>query len=597
MKKLFTLVLFCLLPTVIFASLKPLPVDQAFSLSAEARDNQTLLAIWNIAPGYYLYRDRIHFTPVNPHQDSLAQPIFPQTTHTKYYPEMGKLAVYEGLLTIPIPVIQSHDSSLALKIHYQGCSASGFCYPPTTRIVQLDLNGPYGIAVMPIKVDLAPSHPTQLGSSPENRVLHLLNHANIFAILAGFWLFGFLISLTPCVLPMIPILSSIIVGQGKISHMRSFGLSLAYVLGMAITYAVAGVLFGVLGSNLQATLQKPWLIILFSLIFVGMAFSLFGLFTLQLPEALRSRVATISHHQKSGSYWGAGIMGILSTLLLSPCVTPPLVGVLGYISQTGNAALGGITLFVMGIGMGTPLLIIGASSAKLLPKSGAWMNTIKNILGVLMLLLAIWMLERLLPSSVILGLCALLSMGCAVALGALSSTENFSQLIRKLLGLILFVYGIVLMISIYFGNTSPLTPFHFPRTQMTAPTAAMPSLFKPVKTLADVKKQLEQAKQSRKIVLLDFYADWCIACKEMDHLTFNDPKVRQALKPLVVLRADVTKNDAFDQALEKAYGVVAPPTLLFFYRGHEIRNTRIVGEISAKAFLQHLRALSHPPIR
>lgn len=586
MKNVFLLLLLLLLPTTLFAELKPLPVDQAFSLSAKTHDRQTILSTWKIAPGYFLYRDRIHFAAANPEKNQLAQPLFPNTSIEKDYPNSGKQAVYKGTLTIGVPILQSQHDNISINVNYQGCSAKGFCYPPTTRVLQLNLNKPYGAIVHPIAIDLPPTDAAEITSAPtaQSRITDLLHNTPFFTVLSGFWVFGLLLSLTPCVLPMIPILSSIILGQKNITHRRSFFLSLAYVLGMAITYALAGVLFGIMGQNIQSRLQQPWIIVLLSLLFVGMALSLFGLFTIQLPERLRSRIANASDHQKRGSYYGVTIMGILSSLVLSPCVTPPLVGALTYIGQTGNALLGGASLFVMGLGMGTPLLLLGASSAKILPRAGAWMNTIKYALGVIMLAMAIWMLTRLLAPAVIMALWILLAMGCGTALGAFSKAKTRARLTAKILGLLLFAYGLLLLTGLYNGNTNPLTPLSFSSsTQQT--------LFTPVKNISSLKEQIEIARKSNKLLVLDFYADWCIACKEMDHLTFKDPAIQEQMKSTVALRADITRNNVANQALQKTYGVIAPPTLLFFYNGHEIKNSRIIGEVSAKKLLKHLQQL------
>ncbi len=590
MKKLLFLILF-LVPAVFAESQPvPIPVDEAFQFSATAKDYQTIIGIWNIKPGFYLYRDRIHFSPITPKQNRLAQPLWPKPNTYKDFPDIGKLAVYTGNLRIPVPIINSTDKTIFLHVSYQGCSEAGYCYPPITKTVQINLAGNYMRPVSPLAVDIAPemtmtttTASTKLAQiSPQQ----LLEHKNIFTILVTFLGFGLLLSLTPCVLPMIPILSGIIVGQQGQSHPRAFLLSVMYVLGMAITYAIAGIIFGFIGGTVQAAFQKPWVIILFSLVFVAMALSLFGLYQIQLPDRWRAQLAKISNQQKRGSYVGAAIMGCLSTLIASPCVTPPLVGALGYISQTGNAGVGGLALFVMGIGMGVPLLLIGAFGAKYLPKAGSWMNTIKIVLGVLLLAVAIWMLSRILPGFVSVLLWAALLFGSAVALPTFSSAKNKRQIVGKIIGVALFVYGIILVVGAFLGNNDPLRPWHFVRA--SHPINGL--TFTPVKTVEDVQRQLQTAKAQHQPVMLDFYADWCISCKEMERFTFSNRNVQQALHRFRLLRADVTRNDDEDKRLEQYFHVVAPPTILFFdENGHEIPNLRVIGEMSARAFLKHLR--------
>jgi thiol:disulfide interchange protein DsbD len=584
-----------LLPLTLLAASpsEPIPADQAFQFSATAKDYQTIIGIWDIKPGYYLYRDRIHFFPLKPQQDRLGQPLWPPTNAVKDYPGFGQLSVYTGHVEIPVPILGNGNNTILIKVNYQGCSEAGFCYPPTAKTVQINLAGNYLQPTLPVTIDVAPNLTTpnniQITSplSTQNKISQLLTQHNLFMILIGFFIFGLLLSLTPCVLPMIPILSSIIVGQSQVKHPRAFGLSCAYVLGMAITYAIAGIVFGYLGGTVQALFQQPWIIVLFSIIFILMALSLFGFYNLQLPKKLQNTLFLLSNRQKSGTYIGAAVMGCLATLILSPCVTPPLVGVLSYISQTGNAALGGAALFVMGIGMGIPLLIIGAFSVKLLPKAGPWMNKIKNFLGVLMLAIAIWMLARILPGTVTMILWAILALGVGISIGALSTAKTVWAISKKIIGLILFIYGILLIIGAISGHTDPLRPFNHGNHPVKPPIN-----FIAVKTVDDVKQQLQLAKSQHQPVMLDFYANWCISCKQMDEFTFSSAPVQQALTKFRLLRADVTANDAQDQALMRAFQVVAPPTILFFNnQGEEIGSGRIVGEISSVQLLKQLKSI------
>ncbi len=561
---------------------QPLSVDRAFQFSAAIRDNQTILARWKIAPGYYLYRARFHFKVIKPKNTELGQPLLPEGI-VKSTPGTGRYQVYKKKVIVPVPIIKSHGNTITLSANYQGCSAKGYCYPPTSKIITVNLSGPTMRYKPGQPIDIAPN---TLPNTQENHAENLLTRSSLLMLILGFLGFGVLISLTPCVLPMIPILSSIIVGQKNITHARSFALSLFYVLGMAATYAIAGVVFGFIGGSVQAILQKPWIIVLFSFIFVAMALSLFGLYNIELPQKLRGTVADASKHQKH-TYFGVAVMGCLSTLILSPCVTAPLVGVLGYISQTGNATLGGIALFFMGIGMGAPLLVIGATGAKILPKTGAWMNAVKNILGIMMLGVAVYMLQRIVPGPYGLILWAALAIGVAIYAGAFSTSKTKTQLVCKCIGLLLFVYGILLVIGATQGNRDPLTPLQFQRTSTTHSLQ-----FKSVTTIAAVKKILSDNASTGKIIMLDYYADWCIACKEMDHFTFSNKIVKQRLKSAVLLRADVTANNQQDKQLLRYFNVVAPPTILFFKSGKEIPNSRIIGEVNAQEFIKHLNTLA-----
>jgi len=565
---------------------EPILVDQAFTFSAAARDYQTILVKWKIEPGYYLYRDRFHFRALKPEGARFGQPLLPEGIN-KTTLDVGTYQIYKDSVIIPIPVIHPQSGKIILEVRYQGCSQAGYCYPPTSKVVPINLAKNYMRFVPGFSVDVAPVKKVQKADDGSDPIGKLLKGRSLFALIIGFLGFGVLISLTPCFLPMIPILSGIILGQKKITTAHSFCLALAYVFGMAITYAIAGVLFGFLGGSVQAALQQPWIIILFSLIFVAMALSLFGYYDIQLPEKLRQKFAQASEHQKRGTYLGVAIMGVFSTLILSPCVTAPLVGVLSYISHTGNAVLGGIALFSMGIGMGAPLLAIGASGAKILPKPGPWMNATKNIMGLTMLAVAIWMLQRILPNNISMLLWAALAIGTALYMGALSTATSKWIMIRKALGLIIFIYGIMLVIGAFSGNTDPLHPLYITKRCADRPMHAL--RFKRVKSVADVEKQLQLAKKKGKPVLLDFYAKWCISCKEMDHFTFSNPLVKKRLANFILLRSDVTNNDATDKALERRFRVVAPPTILFFNKdGIEIKNSRVIGEMSAETFLEHV---------
>lgn len=557
-----------LLTSVLAHATQPLPIDQAFTFTATAKDYQTAILQWKIADGYYLYRDHFSIRAINSNDMTLAQPILPPNYVEKIIPTLGQFAVYKQSMYIIQPIFNSTHKSITLEVHYQGCSLQGFCYPPVSKHVCINLANDYLIPSQPFE----PTY--QVTSTSQNKIQQLLSSHNTWEIVLSFFILGVLISLTPCVLPMIPILSSIIVGQEKKSQRRSFMLSLSYVLGMALTYAIAGVITVLIGINLQTTFQQPWLIIVFALIFVAMALSLFDLYQLQLPLAWRTTLARVTDHQKHGSLLGTALIGILSTLILSPCVTPPLIVALTYISQSKEIMTGGLALFMMGLGQGLPLLFIGVFGATLLPKAGKWMILIKNMMGLMMLAVAIWMLSRILPSTIILLLWALLIMGCSLFFGTFSTSINLHQHINKAIGLVLFVAGIVLATHTLLVKKFDTTPS---------------SHFIPVKNSQDLYKKLNASNALNKPVLLDFYANWCVSCKEMDIFTFDNPQVQAALKNTVLLRADVTRNDTNDQALERQFGVIAPPTIIFFDKNHrEIPEAQIVGNMSAAAFLNRL---------
>lgn len=563
----------------ITAFAEPLPPDQAFQVSAAAKDYQTLLVYCKIAPNYYLYQQHFRFDVVEPKNVTLGKPLYPSNTK-QLRTTSGNFAVYANTVIIPIPIINATQKNVVLQVHYQGCSASGYCYPPTTKLFSIPLTKNYLQPVNALKIDVAP----QFSETPKNKLDTLLDQSSFFLLFLSFFGLGVLLSLTPCVLPMIPILSSMILGKEKITHAHAFFISLFYVLGMAITYAIAGILFGMIGETVQSFFQQPWIIATFSALFVLMALSLFGLFTLELPNALRSKIANISQHQKRGTYIGAAIMGILSTLILSPCVTPPLVAVLGFISQTGDAALGGVALFAMGIGMGVPLLLIGALGSRILPKSGSWMNTVKNIMGIFLLAVAIFMLQRIVSEIICMLLWALLSLSTAIYLGAFTTATTPGMIIKKSIGILLFGYGLLLMIGAYHDHTNPLQPFSLFEKQKIPALA-----FTPVYTTADVDNALATA--NNRVVVLDFYADWCVACKELDSTVFRDPAVQAQLSRMVLLRADVTDNSAKNQLIEKHYGVVAPPTILFFKDGQEIPGSRVIGLPSTSELLRHFSTI------
>lgn len=597
---------------------QPLPVGQAFAFSTSiASDQHTLIATWKIAPGFHLYRDRFTFDLQTPNAAHLGEIILPPGI-PQHDDILGNYQVYQNEVAINVPFTQVQPQQLILAVSYQGCADAGFCYPPVTK--QVRLNGSNGaISLVSATDNVTTPAATALASAPstatisaptstavqnqssqsasvigQNKMAQLFAGKNWPLIFAAFLGFGLLLAFTPCVLPMIPILSGIILGEGReITTYHAFTLSLTYILAMAITYAIAGVLVGYMGSYVQAFLQNPWVITIFSLMFVMLALSLFGFYELRMPNFLHHHVTKLSNKQQGGTYVGVAIMGGLSTLIVSPCVSAPLIGVLTYIAKTGDAVLGGAILFTMGIGMGIPMLILGTVGGKFIPRAGHWMNVIKAIFGVLLLGVAILLLSRIISEHIVMLLWAGLLIMVAIYMGAFTAIPmNGGGKLWKGLSLILLVYGFLLLVGTALGNTDPLQPLAI---KQAIPVANLPQAepFRVVNNLQEAQNLLATAKAQGRPVMLDFYADWCISCKEMDKNVFNDPYTQRKLAGFLLLRADVTANDAAARELEKYFGVIAPPTVLFFDEsGQELTSSRVVGEVSSKELLGYLQQCS-----
>lgn len=565
--------------------------DQAFSFSAHINEQQEISLNWRVADGYYLYQDKIKITPVSPKDLSLKAIDFP-TGIQKYDEIFGDTLVYYGDVTLiqslAVPITEPRE--ISLQISFQGCADRGVCYPPMNKTVSL---------FVPASLNTAGSGNAQNANpfiSEQNKISNALFNDALWLTCITFFGFGLLLSLTPCVFPMIPILSGIIIGHGKaLTSRKAFYLSLSYVLASAATYAVFGVLAGIFGSNLQATFQNPWILTTFSFIFILLALSMFGLYNIQLPASIQSKLSQLSQHQKHGSLWGSAAMGILSTLIVGPCVAAPLAGVLIYIGQTGDATLGGLALFSLGLGMGVPLLLIGVSAGKLLPKAGHWMEPIKYFFGILLLAVAIWLMERVLPATVILFLWASLLIICAIYLKATDRLPDDASgwlKFSKGTGTVLLLYGVVLVLGATSGGTNPLKPLaNFSVSQGSAERHSALS-FQRIKSLEELNTQLQVAANNKQRVMLDFYADWCISCKELEAYTFSDPSVASALSNTMLLQADVTLNDNNDKALLKKFSLIGPPAILFFNTdSSEIEQARVVGYMPADDFLKRLNSL------
>jgi len=557
--------------------------DVAFVLTGEAQSTNNIQLNWRIHEGYYLYKQRIKLEPAD-----AARPVgaivLPkgEAHHDDYF---GDQEVYRDSLDASFSVPPSDAKTVDVNVTYQGCADAGLCYPPITKTLSISLEG-------------APTTSASAAAagggyvSEQDSYAAKIKNGNIFLVLATFFGAGLLLAFTPCVLPMVPILSGIIAGSGEnVSTRRSFLLSVAYVLGMAFTYTAAGIAAGAIGQgfNLQATFNQPWIITVFSLLFVVLAVSMLGFFTIEMPGFIQTRLSSKSNEQQAGTYIGVGVMGALSALIVSACVAPPLIAALTVISQTGDVVRGGAALFVMSIGMGTPLLLVGASAGKLLPRAGAWMDTIKNLFAVLFLAVAAWMLSRIVPGWAILILWTVPALVLCWVLFRARAKSAPGRIVLRVLGVAAGAYALLLIVGAARHATNPLAPI----AEFSAQQKQLE--FKRIKTLADLEREVAAAKAAGKSVMLDFYADWCVSCKEMEHNTFTEADVQSALGNTVLLQADVTANDEQDRELLKHFGIFGPPTIAFYGAdGEERRNFRVVGFMKAAEFAAVVRQAVAP---
>ena len=563
-----------------------LPVDEAFVFTAAADGGEQVLLDWQVAPGYYLYRHRVSAKTSTPgfSLGDIAMPAGKRKTDEFF----GDVEVYYDALSATVPVERPADAStFEIAVSYQGCADAGLCYPPVTKTVAIEMPPPG----TPSRANAPPMEAEQ------DLLANFIVRGGLLAVMAKFFVIGLLLSYTPCVLPMIPILSGIIAGQGAAATpRRSFLLSLVYVLGMATTYTVAGAAFAAAGQQAQAFFQQPWIIISFAALFVVLALAMFGLYDLKIPAALETRLAAASGRQRTGSFVGTAIMGALSALVVTACVAPALVAALAVISQGGDILRGAVALFAMAIGMGTPLLVIGVAGGRFLPHAGPWMTAIKTLFGVLFLAVAVWLLERILPGSLTLALWALLVIVGGYYFGGFGRAQpslDALSLVARGTGLAAIVWGVIMMIGAASGGHDPLQPLRgatLPGFGGQAVASATDSLaFRKVASIEDLDRELAAAQAANMPAMLDFYADWCVSCKEMEKYTFSVAEVRQDLTGYVLLKADVTANNDADQALLRRFGVYGPPTTAFFGpHGRECRAFRLVGFVAADDFRAHL---------
>lgn len=522
----------------------------------------------------YLYDDKIKVLILKPQKIDITNEIH----RAKAVPYEEWIVQFNDLkLEIPFSLLKSKiDSSIyEIQVKFQGCSKLGLCYAPMKENYTLDFNAQSSES----KIETKTVEKTDINET--DTIANTLKTGSVWLVLATFFGFGLLLSLTPCVFPMIPILSSIIVKAGESKELtvaNGFFLSLIYVLSMSAAYTIAGVIAGLFGANLQVALQNPYVLTVFAGIFVTLAFSMFGYYKLELPQSIQNRINRTTDGQEKHGITGIAIMGFLSALIVGPCVAPPLAGALVYIGQTGDALLGASALFVMSMGMGVPLLLIGAGAGKFMPKPGGWMDSVSKLFGIVMLAVAIWMLDRIIEPYLTMYLWAFLLLGTAIYL------RVYNHIIAQLITLIIFLYGVILFVGAVSGATNPLEPLNKFTSAKGVSVVQKELKFKYIKSI----KELDEAiKASSKPVMLDFYADWCVSCKEIEGITFKDSKVIDRLQDFTLLKADVTENSDDDKALQAKFGVVGPPALIFWDKNKkEIKAAQIVGYKNPKEFLE-----------
>ncbi|MAD91285.1 MAG: thiol:disulfide interchange protein [Gammaproteobacteria bacterium] len=563
-----------------------LPSDEAFIPNAFAIDSSTIKFSIRPLQGYYLYKSRISIDALNENV-KIGELILPKGK-TKIDEWLGEQEVYFDEVFGSAYISRATPEAMELKINlnYQGCKIDGICYMPETKM--LTINVP------------SPASDINETFSEQAKLAQIIKNSNILISIGLFFLAGLGLALTPCVLPMVPILSGIIAGEGKdTSALRGFILALSYVLGLALVYTGAGIITAALGLQMQAIFNQPWILILFAILFVVLALGMFGYFNLQMPSSIQNRLSKISGSQKSGTLIGSFIMGALSSLIVTACVTPALIAALTVIAQTGDVLRGGISLFFMSLGMGVPLLIVGATQGKLLPKTGHWMNLVKNIFGFMMVGLAIWTLSKILSESIVMMLWSLLALVIGVSMGGLTLFKTDSNRLKKFgkgFGFLIIIYSLFLLVGSINGSDYSYKPLNNSvlneKNRSERYVNELP--FQTIKSVDDLDREIEAASALGKSVLLDFYADWCVSCIEMEKYTFSNIEVQAILSNTVWLQADVTNNDKVDKLLLKRFGVFGPPTIIFFdANGIQRRGYEIVGYMEADTFALHVqKALS-----
>lgn len=586
MKKI---ILFLLSSIALLAvSPKFLMPDEAFAPSATLNEKTQLEARIELGKDIYLYEEAIKLELKNSDGIKIKDIVSPKSV--EHHGDKVFLESPTFLITLSKDSHVSGIKNITLDLSFQGCSEQGLCYEPDTKSFTFDIDSSKlevdedNLSKIEIKTE-AKVEKKELSES--DSIADTIKDGSIALILATFLGFGLLLALTPCTFPMIPIISGIIISQGEgITTKKAFMLSLVYVLAMAAAYTIAGVLAGLFGSNLQASLQAPWAIYTFSAIFVALALSMFGFYELKLPDSFVAKISSNRSSNRNG-YVGVAIMGFLSALIVGPCVAAPLAGALVYIGQTGDALLGGAALFAMSIGMGLPLILVGVSAGKFMPRPGAWMTMVSAVFGVMMLGVAIWMLERVVDESIIALLSVMLGIGFATYFGAF---DKEAHVFRRTISIVIFIYSVSLFIGLMAGAVNMQKPLEFLKSSSNGSAQSVKSAhldFKNVTTISELDLLLN--KNIGKKIILDFSAEWCAVCKELDKKTFSDEAVKAKMSEFVLIRADVTQNSDEQKALSKKYGVFGPPVIIFFDKESNVISSKtVVGFIEADKFLEHL---------
>ena len=560
----------------------PLPAEQAFKLSAILLDNNMLAVRWLVQPDYYLYKDKISFSV---DEASIENIRFPDAT-IKNDEFFGEVSVYNTPLEIQIELNNIQKDYVLVTIKHQGCWEGGVCYPPQVDRLEVSLEGS----------KKAPIPSNEIVTIDENIVSEKFQQGGLALFIAAF-LAGLALSWTPCVYPMVPILSGIIIGQKeKPSNLNALLMSITFVLSMSVAYGLIGASAGYFGAgiNLQAIMQTPWVLFVFSCIFILLSLSMFGFYDIQLPSGVQTRLTSISNSQSGGSFVGVSIMGFLSALIVGPCVTPFLATALSYVIAGGSAAKGGASLFAMGLGMGVPLIIICGWGVNALPKAGPWMENVKRVFGFAMIAVALYLLDRILYPLLSLILWALLFTVAPIMLGVfknISRSLSLVGIVFRLFSILFLVYGLMLWVLVAKGGgdiQQPLDAIIYGDKIEASNTVT----FQIIDDETQLDSLILKTKSNKKPLVLKFYAEWCIACKKLERVVFKDATVNQSLKDSMTYTVDVTKNTQINQSILSRFSLVGPPAILFFKDGKEIRSQRIIGEVSAKELSNRLNSLN-----